>query len=405
MNNPFNNLRILFFTEAQQDQINFYIEMLQGLNACENVQFEVNRDDFWRYDVILLMYSDCEKYLEKIREQAPHSKIGVVDPRKAEGEILKGDFAVVQGLEEENWFSDYYYDIFRYDFHPINPCTIKQHHDKDEIIIGTHGNKIHLHTMYPYLSNAIEALALDFKVEFRAYYNIKEFGTVDIELFPSGNVDFKEIQWSRDIFRKSLSEVDIGVVPNLIPIRDVQKMKRSITSYPALFNEHETDNLVRYKGTSNIGRLYPFAQLGIPVVADLYPSSCCAIEPGVTGFFGGSAGMWYRSLKVLASSAELRQKIGQNMQNQYLKTATPEVFNRKFVPFLRGLWHNPQIPIPQGLAQSHEQLRDSTFIKGYVKVCEKKTTLHRLSRLPDSVVRLLRHHRKIAVTNKKGRFL
>lgn len=395
-NRPPKKLKILFFTEARQDQIKFYIEMLQGLNNFENIQFEfdTNREDFNDYSAVLLMYSDCEKYLEKIRKDAPLCKIGIVDPRKAEGNILNGDFVVAQGIEEENWFSDFYLDIFRYDFHPVNPCTLKQHRDKNKIIIGTHGNKIHLHTMYPYLTSAIEALALDFEVEFRAYYNIKEHGTVDFDLFPSGNVDFKEIQWSWDIFQKSLPEVDIGVVPNLIPIKDLENAKKSIESYPALFKEHTTDNLVRYKGTSNIGRLYPFAQLGIPVVADLFPSSCNAIESGVTGFFGGSAGMWYRSLHKLASSAELRQNIGKNMQEQYLTTATSQIFNYNFVKFLREICSRPKVSLPKDLAKSYERLNDHTFIEGNIKICAKKPRLHQLSELPESVHKIINYLKK-----------
>lgn len=362
--------------------------MLEGLNNFENVQFDTNQKAFEKYDVVLLMFSDCEKYLEKIRTDAPLCKIGIVDPRRSEGNTLKGDFVIAQGIEEENWFSDYYYDIFRYDFHPVNPCNLKQHVDKDKIIIGTHGNKIHLHTMYPYLSNAIEALAQDFDIEFRAYYNIEKHGSLDFDLFPSGNVEFKEIQWSWDIFQKSMSEVDIGVVPNLIPIRDLNHAKKTIESLPAIFQEHPTDYLVRYKGTSNIGRLYPFAQLGIPVVADLYPSSCNTIEAGVTGFFGGSAGMWYRSLHKLASSADLRQKIGRNMQEHYLMTATPNVFNKNLVAFLQDICLIPKKTIPGDLATSSDMIQDSTFMKKNTQTSKRKGW-PRLSELPQSVHKAL----------------
>jgi len=381
-------MNILFITEARQDQIRFYIDMLEGLNNFENVQFDTNQTCFEKYDVILLMYSDCKKYLEKIRKMAPLCKIGIVDPRVAEGSILKGDFIVAQGIEEENWFSDYYFDIFRYDFHPINQCTLKKHCDNNKIILGTHGNKIHLHTMYPYLSRAIEALGQDFDVEFRAYYNIKEYGQVDFDLFPSGNVVFKEIQWSWDIYQNSLPEVDIGVVPNLIPIKDLNKAKRTIECYPAFFNEHLTDNLVRYKGTSNIGRLYPFAQLGIPVVADLYPSSCNAIEPGVTGFFGGSTGMWYRALYKLASSAELRQSIGWKMQERYLATATPNIFNEKFLEFLLNICSRSPTPIPCDFIETSERLNDHTFIKKYSQISRKNVISNHLSVIPSAIKKI-----------------
>lgn len=386
-------LKITFFTKARQDQITFYFDMLNGLNEFENVRFDINSDNFRKYDVVLLMYSDCEDYLDRIRKEAPSSKIGIVDPRNVKGKVLEGDFIVAQGIEEENYLSDYYRNIFRYDFHPVNPCTLKEHRDKNKIIIGCHGNKVHLHTMYPHLCRAIEALAGDFEVEFRAYYNIRDLGKVDIDLFPRGNVEYREIQWTWDMFQKSLPEVDIGVVPNLIPIRNPDRAKRSIAGFPALFNESPTDYLVRYKVTSNIGRLYPFAQLGIPVVADLYPSACSAIEPGDTGFFGGTAGMWYRSLHALASSAELRRTIGRNMQEHYKRTATPEVFNREFVRFLRRICSGQEDGFPEGLSGADELLNDASFLRNYAKVKRRGSGRGRLSGIPAAALSFLNGRR------------
>ncbi len=374
-------IKVLFVT-GHGYTIPIYLDMLEDLNKLDGIHFtSCEGDADWEeFDVILLMYNCCDKFLRDIRKTNPQSRVGVVDPRKVEGEIINTDFAVVQGIEEENWLSDYFFDIFRYDFHPTIPYQLKRHIDTKKIVIGYHGNKVHLHTMYPYLTTAIEALANEFDIEFRAYYNIKTLGHVEFDLFPSGNVDFKEIQWSWDIFQKSMPEVDIGVVPNLIPIKHIEKAKKAIESYPALFNEHSTDNLVRYKGTSNIGRLYPFAQLGVPVVADLYPSSCNAIEPGVTGFFGGSAGMWYRSLHKLASSADLRQKIGQNMQEKYLKIATPQVFNENFLMFLQEVCSRPRIPVPKTLAKSHEKLDSPSLVLTNSKIHTKRTVIHSIAR-------------------------
>ena len=372
-------MKILFTSRKPSDQNKFYVDMLSGLNHLDNIQFQAYAEDYENFDVILIMYWDCHYLIDEIRTRNKKCKIGVVDPRIMDEHTTKGDFVIVQGLEEEDMASDYYPDVFRYDFHPVNPCMMKQHYDKNKIIVGTHGNKIHLHTMYPYLSSAIEALARDFDVEFRAYYNIKEYGNVDFDLFPAGNVEFKEVQWSWDIFQKGLPDVDIGVVPNLIPIKNIKLAKKSIQSYPALFNEDDSNNLVRYKATSNIGRLYPFAQLGIPVVADMYPSSCNTIESGVTGYFGGSAGLWYRSLHKLASSAELRQRIGRNMQKKYLLTASQEVFNKGLVDFLQEVCSHQKRRMPENFPEVNKLLSDSTILKANKQKLKVKTIMDRLS--------------------------
>lgn len=357
-------IKVLFVT-GNGYTVPIYVNMLSGLNKISGIRFtscEGNAN--WKdFDVILLMYECCDKFLRDIRQSNPECKIGVVDPRRADGEILNADFAVVQGIEEENWFSDYYFDIFRYDFHPIFPCKLKKHTNKKKIMIGYHGNKVHLQTMYPYLTTAIEALADDFEIEFRAYYNIKLLGHVEFDLFPAGKVDFKEIQWEWDIFTEDMINVDIGVVPNLIPIKNISETKEKIKSYPEFFNEQETDMLIRYKGTSNIARLYPFAQLGIPVVADMYPSSCAAIIPSVTGFFGGSAGLWYRSLYKLASSAELRNFIGKNLQDQYLHSASADIFNNGLSEFLFNVVTKPTKKIPSEIHDAENKLSKMSFNK------------------------------------------
>ncbi len=357
------NLISIVFIGGDNYTIDFYKNMLLGLGFIDGVSFEVwnEKSHLKKYDVALLMYNSCDKYLKLIRKINPKCKIGVVDPRNVEGEILSADFAVVQGIEEENFLSDYFFDIFRYDFHPSFPCLLKDHKQKKDIIIGYHGNKVHLHTMCPYLTSAIDELAKDFNVEFWAFFNIESFGHVDFNLFPSGNVIYREFQWNWDIFTKDLINVDIGVVPNLIPIKNQVKAKKKIMSNHKYFNEHESDYLARYKLTSNAGRIYPFAQLGIPVVSDLYPTSCNTIKSGLTGFFGGSAGMWYRSLYNLASSSELRTTIGRNMQEQYLSTASPDVFNRDFAEFLCKIVPDTVRKIPYDLRKAEGKLSDPHF--------------------------------------------
>ncbi len=350
-------IRILFTTEHREQHYTIQaVNMLSGLNEFDGVQIDFFDTDYQKYDVILFMGYD-PRVLEA-RASNPRSRIGVIDPRSVTEDVVNADFIVAQGIEEMNWASDYVFDICRYDIYPIPHGRLKTHVDKKNIIIGYHGNKIHLQTMFPHLSTAIEALAEHYHVEFWAMYNIQGLGELPFDPFPGGKVKYRPIQWEWDGFERYFTHVDIGVIPNLLPIYHLPQARKNIESFPTLFYEQDTDYLLRFKCTSNIARLYPFVILGIPVVADFFPSACHTIQNGITGFIGGSTGMWYRGLVQLTASATLRQEIADRMYQQYLQTATPVVFNRNLLRFLKKIVARPPQTIPSVVTTASKRLDD-----------------------------------------------
>lgn len=346
-------MKVLFTAAKRTDTLGFYVSMLEGLGALPGVSIRFFEEDYENYDVVLLMGVDPD--VAGVRRRNPAGRVGVVDPRRAEGSTIEGDFLIAQGLEQENAFSDYYLDVYRYEFHPPGVCDARTHAQRSPLVIGYHGNKVHLHTMYPALTSALEALAEERAVELRAYYDAASLGPVDARLLPRG-VRFEARQWRWDVFDREFGEIDIGVVPNAIPIGREDRVRRAGRTAPALFNEADTDYVVRYKNTSNIARLYPFARRGVPVVADLYPSACHFIEHGVDAMIGGSAGMWYRSLRALADSAERRTEIAGRMLEKYRRRASPEAMNAGLAAFLRELLERPARRAPASLAASPRRL-------------------------------------------------
>jgi glycosyltransferase involved in cell wall biosynthesis len=160
--------------------------------------------------------------------------------------------------------------------------------------------------------------------------------------FSSRRVRLECLQWSERAYAESLADSDIGIVPNLIPIPEEQRVKKEAAHGD--YGEHHTDYLLRYKGTSNAGRIFVFAQYGIPVVADMYPSALQAIRDGETGFIARSAGGWYRGLKALAQSVELRQSMGRRLRDDLRERANIGMLNAELINFLRTLGPTMSIP-------------------------------------------------------------
>ena len=83
------------------------------------------------------------------------------------------------------------------------------------------------------LSPAIETLAEKYQVEFWAIYNIRQLGKLEWNIFPSGRVTLREIQWEWNIFEEYFPAIDIGVIPNLIPIHHIQTAKKKYRELPS----------------------------------------------------------------------------------------------------------------------------------------------------------------------------
>ena len=103
------------------------------------------------------------------------------------------------------------------------------------------------------------------------------------------------------------------------------------------FNERHDNFLLRFKETTNNGRAFVFAQYGIPVVADMTPSSCALMGENEYGYVAYSPNQWFNALAGLARDVNLRRKMGIALKDRYESLAKPEDVNRRFVQFLSSL--------------------------------------------------------------------
>lgn len=352
-------MNILFTTkypDTPSTQLN--IGNLQRLNHLEGVHIDFYHTDYAAYDVVLFMGYDPD--IQIARAKNPHLKIGVIDPRpQFDQQPVGADFILANGIEMKDWYLTYTPHIFLYYICPQLQRQQKHHRASKRILLGYHGNKDHLQEMYPRITQALDRLANEYQVELWAMYNIEQLGKWDCPpSFRSGKIGVKHIQWTEENYDASLSRVDIGIVPNLTPIND--DIKRILLPQPEKptgfarvqrkflhkvfppelsphYREHETDYLLRYKATSNPGRIFVFAQYGIPVVADMFPSALQVIEDGVNGFVCYSTEAWYWSLKTLADNPALRTEFAQEMTKTFDKIAAPDVLNKKLVHFIRDI--------------------------------------------------------------------
>jgi hypothetical protein len=374
-------IRVLFATEhvsAISTELN--ANNLKHLNDVEGICIDFYNTNYEEYDVVLFMGYDFD--IERARFVNPNIKIGIIDPRPGLKKQPVGvDFILANGIEMKDWYLQYTPNIFTYYIYPQVRQKVKRHLSSDTIRIGYHGNRWHLHEMYPRITQALEKLGNQYEVELWAMYNIEKHGQWDWGLPDKDKVHIKHIQWSEAHYEEHLSKVDIGIIPNIIPANEemmavwvpdpqpksmpekkgkwmgiknrIEKIfQRSAAEIPAPqqtqnhpgqhvpitpYQEQDTDYLVRYKATSNPGRIFVFAQYGIPVIADMFPSALQIIEDEVDGFVCYSTAAWYQALKRLADDSELRTTVAQNMLKKFDKIAAPDVLSERLAKFLREL--------------------------------------------------------------------
>jgi glycosyltransferase involved in cell wall biosynthesis len=353
-------MRILFTTGHVNDVSTVLNRPnLARLNEIEGVHIDFFGRDYGNYDVVLFMCYDPD--IAGVRKVNPLAKVGIVDARPSMlDRFLGADFLLVNGIEARDRFADYFANMFIYYIYPDLQVTPRQHEQKSSLVMGYHGNKVHLQTMFPYATAALEALAEDYQIELWAIYNVKDLGPCEFPIVDPAKVRVREIQWSEDALQRYVPQMDIGLVPNLIPIADDAHAGWGLPVCPRAFNEHESDFLFRFKCTTNAGRIFVFAQCGVPVVADMVPSALDIIRDGENGFVAASAGGWYRALKQLADSTGLRERFGVRLRDDCRQRAGVDGMNRHLVDFLRKL--PCQKAVPESIGRAHLRLQEKMFL-------------------------------------------
>jgi len=340
----------ILFTTNERNRVSSELNIPNYARLCEveGVKIDFFNRNYADYDVILFMGYDAQ--VQEARLAKSDLIIGVIDPRPSTISLALGaDFIIVNGLESQDVLANYFTNIFVYPIYPMLNLPLKEHKQRKPLIIGYHGNKVHLTAMYPYISTALEELAKHHPIELWAVYDVKKMGELTFPLFESSQIPIRYFQWTREVYEVVIADMDIGIVPHLIPIAQEDQVKMLIESDGRFYNEHVSEILQRFKNTTNPGRLYVFSQLGIPVVAGMVPSAAQVIKDGYSGYLAQSTGGWYRALKNLADSPSLRTLMGQRLYEDFQSTVSITSLNKRLVDYIQNLKPQDELPVEKFL--------------------------------------------------------
>ena len=93
--------------------------------------------------------------------------------------------------------------------------------------------------------------------------------------------------------------MDIGIVPSLLPIKNIQNIKKRSMVENLDVNYEPFDYFARYKSSNNSGRISVFAKYGIPVISEPTQSNCEVIKNGENGYICFSYDNWKYTLDLL----------------------------------------------------------------------------------------------------------
>lgn len=284
--------------------------------AATGIDVKVNDwEDYGPYDIAVLRGSDRATAAEiaKAKARNPRIRVAVADPKLSHADYIEAarsaDLLMVSSIEQREAFLRLNRNVLIHYMFPRLPRLERTHSDTSPVVIGYHGNKVHIETMAGSVDRALEAVARRHLVSFDVVYNVASLGEAHRGLPDPTLVHTRHIQWTWDVYGRELAQADIGLVPNLLPIQGRQAALDA-TAVPGLNANYEPfDFLARFKASCNPGRIYPFVMAGIPVIADFVPSAAQFIRHGESGFLVATPHGWYEAIEALASDPQLRTRM------------------------------------------------------------------------------------------------
>ena len=286
-----------------------------------------------QYDLIIFSKNTDLKTLIEAKKQCPQAQIGIVNPsdytHKAIEKMKCADFFIVGSIEEKVHYLNYKKRVCLIPLVEEIFMKQKQHSEKDEIVLGYHGNKHHLHQFFPHLTKAIERLSKQTKVKLKVMYNIKSLGKWSYGK-PKG-VEVIQKQWELDKIEEDLLECDIGLVPGCSELGPLQRRLCFLLDFLGAKSGFSNDYISRYKNTANAGRSFVFHQLKIPVIADLAPSNMHILGDDESGYLAQTEGSWYYALESLCHDYQLRQSMADRAFEKFNEYYEPSLWVKKML--------------------------------------------------------------------------
>ena len=259
-----------------------------------------------------------ESICEKIKQKDKNCFIILLDPKlnnkRDEIEATNSDLVLVSSVEQEVYANMITEKTMQFNWFKQINLTANHRIEKNDkcTIIGYQGNKIHLNTLGSDIGKALTQLKREgYDIKFRAIYNIDKLGRWKKGL---PDIEIEHIQWEEDKYIDKLRGVDIGIVPNLLPIGKRRANYATRTELnPRIFNYNKNDYIQRFKINSNPNRIWEFSQLKIPVIADMYPSTAMFIKHRWSGLLANGQRGWYESIKYMINNKEKRSEYARNL--------------------------------------------------------------------------------------------
>ena len=320
------NSKICFLTTNRNLNTGSYRIWINDLNEWLNmagqdskIASSVSHPDVVASDVVICSKGDVPMALEA-KKMFPDKKIGIIN-LSADHRDLPIDFVIVGSIEEKDSLA-HYENVFLFPLveKMFQGQETKKHVDKSRLLIGYHGNLMHLSKFKPGLQSALESVSREMDITLRIVVSDPKFswsiGRPNVE-----NIEF--VKWNLATIKENLFECDIGVVPNLTNLKYDMQFKNSTKE--GLYN---TDYVLRFKNKSNAGRAFVFHQLGIPVVADITPSNLHIFGNPDCGFAVCSEEGWRKALLKLKDT-KTRQFIADNAKREFDRLYDPQRWTKR----------------------------------------------------------------------------
>jgi hypothetical protein len=253
---------------------------------------------------------------------------------ESERAIEEMDFLIVGSVEEGDRVLCCNENVFMFPLVERMYTRVKVHSDHEPIVIGYHGNDLHLMEFYPHLTAALETLAKEFPIKLLAISTSGrnwQTGRPEID-------DIEELAWRADSVEEQLLRCDIGLAPGLSHVSPEERLaiaemlKANYPERPSL-----GDYVTSFKGFSNAGRAFVFHQLGIPAVACFMPSHFHILANPDCGYLAHSTEGWLRALRALCSSARKRQEMADAARAEFNRLYNPLDWARRLYGQLEEL--------------------------------------------------------------------
>lgn len=278
------------------------------------------------FDVVIFgKGSFSQEAVKKARKDNTRSIIGWINPSISPQEntdetrqrLVDVDFFIVGSIEERDSLLRYKETIVIFPLVEGLYTRIKKHTDHLPIVIGYHGNTDHMEEFHPHVTEAINSLSLEVPLRMIAIHTPNP-GWEWTRGRPG--IEVEQVPWALNNIEEQLLRCDIGVVPGITPISDVDRDRIVQTSETG----YDTDYLIRFKNKSNAGRSFVFHQLHIPVVAAFMPSHFHILGNPDCGFLAHSTEGWLYGLRALASSARTRSRMARAAKAEFDRLYGPK---------------------------------------------------------------------------------